>query len=186
MRGKFLGANVLKLNCLFQFSEVIWVFYASVLYIQLKTDVWLPSWHFQIPSFLKHQGNLSLLNYEIITIHLIFVLVFFVFFFLCFVFALYFALDEWGFFSCRLATALIVSPCFSWQAIGLLHKNMQSCMLYHNQDSFWNLILGAASHHASQQGYSHAEKDASIKGILESIVGFCIVNGYPPFRGSIF
>lgn len=107
-------------------------------------------------------------------------------FFLCFVFALYFALDEWGFFSCRLATALIVSHCFSWQAIGLLHKNMQSCMLYHNQDSFWNLILGAASHHASQQGYSHAEKDASIKGILESIVGFCIVNGYPPFRGSIF
>lgn len=100
--------------------------------------------------------------------------------------ALYFALDEWGFFSCRLATALIVSPCFRWQTIGLLHKNMQSCMFYHSQDSFWNLILGAASHRASQQGYSHAEKDASIKGILESIVGFCIVNRYPRFRGSIF
>jgi len=38
-------------------------------------------------------------------------------------------------------------------------------MLHHIQDSFRNLILGAASHHPSQQGYSHAGKDASIKGI---------------------
>ena len=53
-------------------------------------------------------------------------------------------------------------------------------MLYHNQDSVCNLILGAASHHPSQQGYSHAEKDASIKGtcILESVLGVYIVTGY--------
>jgi len=41
----------------------------------------------------------------------------------------------------------------------------EKCMLHHIQDSFRNLILGAASHHPSQQGYSHAGKDASIKGI---------------------
>ena len=49
-----------------------------------------------------------------------------------------------------------------------------------------NLILGAASHHPSQQGYSHAEKDASIKGILESVVGVYILNGYLLLRGSTF
>lgn len=49
-----------------------------------------------------------------------------------------------------------------------------------------NLILGAVSHHPSQQGYSHAEKDVSIKGILESVVGIYILNRYLLFRGSAF
>ena len=48
-----------------------------------------------------------------------------------------------------------------------------------------NLILGAASHHPSQQGYSHAEKDTSNKGILESVGGVNIVDGYLLFRGSV-